>query len=62
MLQTEFHFECLSTVFWRVIGPPDLLEDLRGKHRGKDVPFSPEAFVAAMPMSLFLCQHEIRGD
>lgn len=67
MLQLSSHWACLSPVFWHAIGPPELLDDLRGKKGGtRTITWSRavgnELFVAAVSMSLFLCQHEIRGD
>ena len=66
MLQVQSHWLCLSKLFWRAIGPPELMEDLRGKSEGTQNRWSraigQERFVAAVPMSLLLCQHEIRGD
>jgi len=44
---------CRSPVFWKVVGPPELMEELariRTAVWGK-----PGA-------SIYLCQHEIRGD
>jgi hypothetical protein len=56
--------QCRTTVLWRAVGPPELLADLRGNNSGRPLPWhrSNEEVAEAAPLSLFLCQHEIRGD
>jgi hypothetical protein len=66
--QLEFlwYWKCRSTVHWQVIGPPELLDDLKGTNGGHQLPWNCgaalEEIAASHPMSLFLCQHEICGD
>ncbi|MGD0571144.1 MAG: hypothetical protein ABSA78_22330 [Candidatus Sulfotelmatobacter sp.] len=60
------YWRCRSTVHWQVIGPPELLDELRGTNGGHPLPWNRDAsleqIAASHPMSLFLCQHEIGGD
>lgn len=66
MLQMASQWKCGSAIFWRAIGPAELMEDLRGSSGEKHIPWTPElgpeVYAAAVQMSLYLCQHEIRGD
>lgn len=64
ILQLLSYWQCRTTVLWRVIGPSAVLDDLRGTNEGQPLPWtrSDEDVAASLPLSLFLCQHEIRGD
>ena len=57
---------CRSEAFWKVVGPPALLADLRGNNEGKQLPWSSrwsvDEIAESAPLELYLCQHEIRGD
>jgi hypothetical protein len=65
-LQCLSHWRCQSQILWRVVGPPELLSDLRGNNGGNQLPWSQslsiKEVVASAPLKLYLCQHEIRGD
>jgi hypothetical protein len=52
-----FRSYCQSTVYWKVIGPDELLTDLATD------PLHPGPGTEHLnDLSLYLCQHEIRGD
>jgi hypothetical protein len=65
-LQSMASHMCQSEAFWKVLGPPALLVDLRGSNDGKHLPWSCgrsiEEISESFPLELYLCQHEIRGD
>jgi hypothetical protein len=64
-LQCLSYWRCQSKAFWKVVGPPELLNDLRGTNRGKVLQWSHglsvEEVVASAPLQFYLCQHEITG-
>jgi len=56
---------CPTDIFWRVIGPKELTDELRGSNGGIGLGFcrkyTEEELAAAEPLSLFLCPGQIKG-
>jgi hypothetical protein len=52
--QNMSYLRCRSEVHWKVIGPPPLMIEMDGDPWDK--------CSEAQAISMFLCQHEIRGD
>ena len=64
-MRAAAYSQCMTRTVWRVLGPAEFLRELGDTIEG--YPEFPESLSyayrpARRPLSMYLCQHEIRGD